>query len=347
MFPAGTQVTLSAQPTALFAGWTGGDCMGKADCTFALSQDTQIQAVFSTCRGWCAEPLPAGITANLNGIAGTAANNILVVGDQGTALLWNGTQWQKLTLPQNPTTNLNAAGAQKAGSIIYAAGDGGTIWALSGTTFSPIQNASTASLRGISTGEGSTPNIFFVGDTGVGLMLPPAGTTVSNKLATGTALYTIAQDVNIPMDYLYIGGAIKNGSGYAQQWDGGTKLTAQTGAPGVTIDGEIRTMVCGKSNIYAAGAGGAMISRPSFIFKNDTNWKTMSSGTTQTLRGLWETADNNIFAVGDQGTIVQYDGTGWAAVPSGVQVNLRAVWGSSATNIYAVGDNGTVLHYLT
>ena len=25
---------------------------------------------------------------------------------------------------------------------------------------------------------------------------------------------------------------------------------------------------------------------------------------------------------------------------------LNAVWGTSATNVYAVGDNGTILHYL-
>jgi photosystem II stability/assembly factor-like uncharacterized protein len=68
--------------------------------------------------------------------------------------------------------------------------------------------------------------------------------------------------------------------------------------------------------------------------------------TTQTLRGMWESGDSNVFAVGDNGTILQYDGTTWTVVNTKTTTNLRAVWGTSPTNIYAVGDKGTILHYL-
>jgi hypothetical protein len=38
-------------------------------------------------------------------------------------------------------------------------------------------------------------------------------------------------------------------------------------------------------------------------------------------------------------------GNGWVQLPSGTGNDLRAVWGSSASNVWAVGDNGTALFY--
>lgn len=82
----GTQVTISAVATnGTFAGWSGGSCGSAGSCTLTLNQDTVVQAIFSTCRGWCKEQLPFAVTANLNGVAGTSGSNVLVVGDGGTA----------------------------------------------------------------------------------------------------------------------------------------------------------------------------------------------------------------------------------------------------------------------
>ena len=61
---------------------------------------------------------------------------------------------------------------------------------------------------------------------------------------------------------------------------------------------------------------------------------------------MWAGSDNNIFAVGDGGTIVQFDGNAWSKATSPTTNNLRAIWGSSPTNIYAVGEGGVVLHYM-
>ena len=63
------------------------------------------------------------------------------------------------------------------------------------------------------------------------------------------------------------------------------------------------------------------------------------------LNGIWGSGANNVFAVGDEGTIVQYDGIAWSTMPSGLQVPLREVWGSSGTSIFAVGDQGAIVHY--
>ena len=44
--------------------------------------------------------------------------------------------------------------------------------------------------------------------------------------------------------------------------------------------------------------------------------------------------------------IRRWDGARWNSLASQTTSDLRAIWGSGPFNIYAVGDNGTVLHYL-
>lgn len=54
---------------------------------------------------------------------------------------------------------------------------------------------------------------------------------------------------------------------------------------------------------------------------------------------------SDVWAVGDAGTVLHFDGSTWSAVdvPAAVQVN--AVWGTGPTNLFAVGDLGTALHF--
>lgn len=72
-------------------------------------------------------------------------------------------------------------------------------------------------------------------------------------------------------------------------------------------------------------------------------WQPQSSGTTQNLRAIWAANATNIWAVGDNGTILKGDGSTWTAQTSGTIQHLRAVWGTSTTNLWAVGDGGTIL----
>jgi regulation of enolase protein 1 (concanavalin A-like superfamily) len=80
------------------------------------------------------------------------------------------------------------------------------------------------------------------------------------------------------------------------------------------------------------------------ILKGDgTSWTAQTSGTTQHLRAVWGTSTTNLWAVGDGGTILKGNGTTWTAQTSGTTNALRGIWGSSATSIFTVGDGGTIL----
>lgn len=74
-------------------------------------------------------------------------------------------------------------------------------------------------------------------------------------------------------------------------------------------------------------------------------WSPMISGTTEDLSGVWGSGGSNVFAVGNVGTILHYDGHAWSPMSSGTTLWLVAVWGSSGSDVFAVGWAGTVLHY--
>jgi hypothetical protein len=78
---------------------------------------------------------------------------------------------------------------------------------------------------------------------------------------------------------------------------------------------------------------------------NGTTWNLMTSGTTSTLRGIWGNDASNIFAVGMSGAIIRYNGTAWSTMSSGSTVSLYGIWGSGVADIYAAGDSGTIIHW--
>ena len=58
---------------------------------------------------------------------------------------------------------------------------------------------------------------------------------------------------------------------------------------------------------------------------------------------MWGSDDSHVWAVGDSGTILQWDGSSWGTQTSGTIEYLTSVWGSDATHLWAVSTNGTIL----
>ena len=71
----------------------------------------------------------------------------------------------------------------------------------------------------------------------------------------------------------------------------------------------------------------------------------MTSGTSEDLHGVWGNSSTDVFAVGDAGTILHYDGSDWSGMTSGTAANLSDIWGWNSSYIVAVGESGTILHY--
>ncbi len=64
-----------------------------------------------------------------------------------------------------------------------------------------------------------------------------------------------------------------------------------------------------------------------------------------TLNGSWSVAPNDIWVVGQQGTILRWDGANLIPSPSPTNSDLWAVWAADASRAWAVGDHGLVLEW--
>ncbi len=75
-------------------------------------------------------------------------------------------------------------------------------------------------------------------------------------------------------------------------------------------------------------------------------WKAVAQDVTRVaLRAVWAESEQEVFAAGDSGTILHFDGTTWSKMESQTDVRLLGVWGSSSKDVHAVGEAGTILHF--
>ena len=70
------------------------------------------------------------------------------------------------------------------------------------------------------------------------------------------------------------------------------------------------------------------------------------------VKGIWGASESAVFAVGNEGLILRFDGTRWSQQASGTTVDLVTVWGNSATEVFAAGpryvakgESGVVLYF--
>jgi hypothetical protein len=60
---------------------------------------------------------------------------------------------------------------------------------------------------------------------------------------------------------------------------------------------------------------------------------------------IWGSSATDVWAVGDLGRVLRYDGTKWSKVSVTTDEALFAVWGASAQNVWIGGGSGAMLHY--
>lgn len=77
-----------------------------------------------------------------------------------------------------------------------------------------------------------------------------------------------------------------------------------------------------------------------------SNFVQQNSSTTSQLNAVQAFGPTLAIAVGNNGTIVRWDGSTWTTIPSGTTKNLTGVYGASPALIYIVGLGGTMLQSL-
>lgn len=59
---------------------------------------------------------------------------------------------------------------------------------------------------------------------------------------------------------------------------------------------------------------------------------------------VWASGPSDMYAVGNGGRALHFDGRAWEVQKTGVTEWLGAVWGSDKDNVYATSDSGAIVH---
>ncbi|MBN9163970.1 MAG: hypothetical protein J0I07_23585 [Myxococcales bacterium] len=100
--------------------------------------------------------------------------------------------------------------------------------------------------------------------------------------------------------------------------------------------------------VWVVGEGGTL-RRMTPAKLSSRAFETVASPVTADLRGIYGFGPDDVWAVGDDATVVHYDGKVWSRLATpldGVNVKPRlfAVWGSSPKDVW-IGGNGVMLHF--
>ncbi len=94
----------------------------------------------------------------------------------------------------------------------------------------------------------------------------------------------------------------------------------------------------GKTHGYLVGEGGKI------LYYNGSIFQPMLTGLYTDLEGLFGFESEDVYAVGDNATVLHYDGDSWAQVELGDDVpwsgRLYDIWGSDPFHVWAVGQGG-------
>ncbi|MCC6746260.1 MAG: hypothetical protein IT371_01290 [Deltaproteobacteria bacterium] len=120
----------------------------------------------------------------------------------------------------------------------------------------------------------------------------------------------------------------------------------------VSTDGGVPTgdaAVAARRNLWGVWAAPQAVyaagDRGAVVFYNGTVWTRVASGVEEKLADVWGAGPNQVFIVGDFGTVLSGSSTGLTKAQTGTAKQLRAVWGRGGNDVYAVGLAGTLLHF--
>jgi hypothetical protein len=68
-------------------------------------------------------------------------------------------------------------------------------------------------------------------------------------------------------------------------------------------------------------------------------WTLVASGTSSDLRAVWGAAPDDVWAVGDGGAALHWNGAAWSPTFTGGAASLTGVWTAHASDAWAVGTN--------
>ncbi len=270
----------------------------------------------------------------LTGIWGSGPNDIYAIGYQ-SAIHWDGTAWT--IIPGVMGTTISASGPNDIWVGNY---DGmyhydGTSWTrppqFLGVSVQSVSVVAPNDLWVLESGTGFYSVEHFDGTnrTPSGLQVPSNGMTVFGLEATSDHdVWVVGGDFTVPHS---------EARGYLSHFDG----SAWTQAPLAPTIMESVANTPGLGTVAVGFDGGLL----RLTAAPQPGFTDLRSGPAEDLLGTFGTSAADMWAVGNGGTILHFDGHTVANVAAGVTADLTDVWGTSPSDVWAVGLGGTVLHF--
>lgn len=259
----------------------------------------------------------------------TAANNSWAVGEYGFIYRWNGSVWSREAT--SSLANLYSVWGRAANDA-FAGGENGTMLRWNGTAWTAMTVPTTARIFAI-WGSSST-NVFAVTDAGEILRYNGTAWTLQATSPGGATLLTV---YGVSASEVYAagtGGLIMRFNGTA--WSTFSQPNSVSSLFGIWLSGS--------TNILSVGADQDGLAGFAFGF-NGAAWAPYAIGAAKALTSVWGPSLADVYATGDLGTMLRYNGTSWQSISTGTTDLLWSVSGSpdAIGGGFAVGYNSTIV----
>jgi len=77
--------------------------------------------------------------------------------------------------------------------------------------------------------------------------------------------------------------------------------------------------------------------RGTVLHFDGTDWRLEETPTKHALFGVWAEDRKNAWAVGEAGEIIHWDGARWTESPSGTTSDLHGIWGPLGRDLWVAG----------
>ncbi len=309
-------------------------CHGEVGVDGGVVVRDDAQDAQPTGPGW--RKLTSGVTSALYGITGSGSR-VYVVGDGGRIMSSSnaGTTWS--VQASNTTRPLYSVWCDPAAcNNAFAVGESGTIvhTLSSGAAWQAQTSFAGYDLSGV---WGTSYNEVYVAGFGGTVRLSTNGgvtwTTPDSYLPTNVDFVGVGGRATLDAHFV---GASSQTTGTVYTQTGTHSFTAQT----VPTTARLNAVAGSTSGqLVAVGVNGTILM---YVF----SWQKVASGTTEHLWGVWAQKDLVVAVGEGGVILRSIDGgKSWKRDDSGVTSKLYAVWGTAAGDIFAVGENGTILHY--
>lgn len=276
--------------------------------------------------GFCSLVLPAGTPLTLNGIWGSGASDVWILGSPSMAIHWDGTRLDHVRVEERRSL-LGVWGSAKGD--VWTFGTSQAMWHTRGVD-GALEWTASSGKTGANENGYPTPILAMWGSSAQDVWAVGASIQASDGLSVIPSVF------------------------HCDGWRDGepnwvVSKTSEATPP--VVESITFNAICGNAStgVWIFGEGGK--TRYTSGWQDDaTVWTPINSNSSRTLFSAWCSPGGEVWAAGEGGMMHRFapgDGGGYVeeTLATPTIAPLRAMWGASADDIWAVGDNATVIHW--